>query len=445
MIRQKLLSQLLVYATVALIIYIVSAWTYRSIFFRGSMLAPFLAMGLLSVFILWKPIIGMAAYLLIYPLVPASENLNMAKIGTLLLTIYLLGIWMWLKAKDDKLWPTIKLYKWMYLFFGFLCFSPLLGVLNGFSIIDWARDIAPLLPFLLIPLLIDHLVDGQNNWLLILFFGPLAIAIPQYMGWIQFLPVNIAMMHPSWLFGLGISLYLSNYQKRYFWLYFGIMGLVITLFTTGRTIWITSILMAGLLMYSHTKYKRQALVSFYILCGVSIFILSGGIDLLPFSHEQHRRLNSLIEYKTDLSYENRVDELEQSIDLFKKSPIVGVGYGYKYTFWRHFIRDIGQGYLTTNFTHNDIANALAKGGLIGFFLLLMMLYDFYRKLKMQMRTSINTGRTAWAVGTIIILMSSLLTSMSSPILQARNGVFGLFFLISLGLGYEFKKDGNNAS
>ncbi len=54
----------------------------------------------------------------------------------------------------------------------------------------------------------------------------------------------------------------------------------------------------------------------------------------------------------------------------------------------------------------------------------------------------GNGKLHWQRGVfvaIIILLSTTLTSMSTPILQSRTATFGLFFLLALGLGYQGAK------
>jgi hypothetical protein len=101
----------------------------------------------------WRPAIGLAAYLIVYPMVPAEESLNLLKAAMLGLTILLFAIWLIQKLMSNKPFHLNAEYRWLFVFIIFLCFSPVLGSAGSFGLVDWARDIAPLLNFLLIPVI----------------------------------------------------------------------------------------------------------------------------------------------------------------------------------------------------------------------------------------------------------------------------------------------------
>jgi O-antigen ligase len=452
--RIKIIKAITNYTFVVIIIAMTSAMAYRMAFYPGSSLAPLILAGILGLFILYRPIWGMAIYLIFYPMVPSSGELNVIKTAMLSLTILLFFIWAYQKIKERNLFDYISKYKHIYLLFLYLLFSLILGQLNGFSPMDWARDIASLLNLFLIPVFIDHLRYRKNNWLLYLVFVPLAIGVLQnaflllalygipFTEWIYKAPIKIISFHPSWIFGLGATLYLQKSPPRPFvWLYFAVSGLLVTFLTPGRTIWLSTIIMAGLMLFFLSKYRKQAilLIATAVLV-MSIFIFRG-MGETSYYQRQGKRVSEIIQYGKDLSVQNRLSETSQALELFLKSPLYGVGFGYQYHFWWYYVMQYqGSGYFDTNYIHNDIINILAKGGIIGLILFIYLNMGLYKELLKRKREQSNSITYGWAVAAIIILTSSLVTGLSTPIFQNRAAMFALFVILSTGLGYTPEKD-----
>lgn len=439
----------ILYLLIGFIIYLASAFTYRTLYYPGSNLAPVLLTAVVVIFVLFRPIIGLAVYMVFYPLVPASGEVNLLKMGMLLLTVIILAIWAYQRLKTRGLITIIMEYRFVYLFFGYLLFSIILTGVYGYSITDWARDIASLLNLLLIPVFIDYLKDRKNYWLLYLVFVPVAMGMVQnillllamygapFADMIYLVPFRVSIFHPSWIFGLGAILYLQKAPpNRSIWFLFAVAGLLVTILTPGRTIWVTTIIITGLIIFFLSKYRKQALALIATAMVVMTVIITGGMGS-SFNQKQAYRINQFIEYQRDLSVQNRVYEAEQALQLFYSSPLCGVGFGFQYHFWR-FITGKGYGYMDTNYTHNDLINIIAKGGLIGLLLFLLMIYSFYNKLHKRRELGTNPLVYAWATVAVIILSSSMITGLSTPIFQTRSVMFGLFFILSLGLGFTPK-------
>lgn len=443
-----LIKKYLIGLFVAMVIVLTSAMAYRLALYPGSSLAPLLLIAILGAFILYRPIIGMALYFVFYPLVPGSGEVNIFKTAMLGLTLLMLGIWLYNKMQNRQLQAVYAEYKYMYLFFLFLLFSTLLSGYGNYSVMDWARDIAALLNLLLIPVLVDYLGDRKNYWLVYLIFVPTALGILQnimmllavygvpFVDIVFRVPFRLNIFHPSWVFAIGATMYLLKAPPRpVIWLYFALTGLLVTFLTPGRTIWITTFLMAGLILFFVSKYRRQALVLIVAASLVLGFMVVKGMGSSNYSQLQTIRISQIIEYHKDLSIQNRIDESQQAGQLFLSSPVWGVGFGYQYHFWR-FITGIGYGYMDTNYTHNDIINIAAKGGLVGLILFAMMIYGFYQALLLRKKKLDEPLSAIWAAVGLIILTSSLITGLSTPIFQSRTAMFGMFFLIALGLGYK---------
>jgi O-antigen ligase len=396
--------------------------------------------------IFWKPVLGLALYLVAYPLVPAEESLNPLKIAIFCLFILILITWLINKSLYKERIFLKPENRFLYIFFLFLCFSPLLGLENNFGLIDWARDIAPLLNLLLIPIMVDYFSKKQNHWLLYLVFTPWILSTVQhiflllsiydvpYTDWISTLPYIIPL-HPSLGVGLGLLMGLSKTPRRRFWLVFSFMNLAIAFLTPGRTIWITTltVLLLLVVLTSHKRLWATLAIGILVFIMGFLFFKEGSAS---YVEHQGKRLQKLVEYRYDLSFENRLEEISQTGELFLSAPVWGVGFGYQYDFWRPFITGIGPGFLDTNYTHNDMMYIASKGGLIGLILFGLMLYGMGKKLFQRRKENPGSIESAWATIALIALINSLIIGLSTPVFQTRSAVFALAILLTLGLGYK---------
>jgi O-antigen ligase len=396
--------------------------------------------------IFWKPVLGLALYLVVYPLVPAEESLNPLKIAVFCLFILIFSAWLISKTFHKERLFSRPENRYLYIFFLFLCFSPLLGVENNFGLIDWARDIAPLLNLLLIPIMADYFNKKENHWLLYLVFTLWILSTLQniflllsiydvpYTDWVYTLP-RIIPLHPSLGVGLGLLMCLSKTPRWRFWLTFSIMNLTMAFLTPGRTIWITTLTILLLIVIFSSNKRPWATVATGILVLTMGFLFFKG-GSASYVELQRERLQKLVEYRYDLSFENRLEEINQTGELFLSAPVWGVGFGYQYDFWRPFITGIGPGFLDTNYTHNDIMYIASKGGLIGLILFGLMLYGIGKKLLQRRKENRGSIESAWATIALIALINSLIIGLSTPVFQTRNAVFALAILLALGLGYK---------
>jgi len=407
----------------------------------------FLLIGgiLAAIFIVLRPILGLAAYLLIYPMVPAEESLTLLKISVFGLFILILSIWLIKKSFYKERFVSTE-YRWMFLFFIFLCISPLLGSVNNFTPIDWARDIAPLLNLLLIPIMVDYFKKRQNDWLLYLVFLLMVLSMIKdiivlfsgygvtFIDLAIFESVPLASIHPSLGFGLGLIMFIYKAPHKRLWLILAVISLVVTFLTPTRTVWLTTGTMALLILAFSSRRRVWALTSIVITVGLIgwLFLHSGSSSYIE---SQSVRFQKLVEYHYDLSFENRVEEIKQTGELFLSSPLYGVGFGYRYRFWRPFVTGIGPGILDTTFTHNDIMFIVSKGGLIGLVLFGLMLYGLGKKLFQRRKEKPNSLQSAWATIGLIALVNSIVIGLSTPVIQTRGIIFVLAILLAMGLAY----------
>jgi O-antigen ligase len=413
--------------------------------FPDSSMATVMLIALAVAITLWKPVLGMAAYLVVYPLVPGSESLNVMKVSMFALTVLLLAIWALNKAMQKRVFFTMPEYRWLYVFFIYTGFSLVLQGYNDFTAVDWARDIAPMLSLLLVPVMADHFREKKNRWLLYLFVIPLFLRTGQlilillaYHG-SPYGSLEVAtslrptVLHPSLGVGLGVLAYLYKAPRRRWWMILSFMSLVVVFLTPGRTIWITAGTMLLMITAISSRRRVWSILSIAMLLALVLLMVTSAMDTESYLKSQGTRFQELREYQYDLSYQNRVEEMKQSGEVFLSSPIYGVGFGYQYHFWRPHIVGVGPGYLSTNFTHSDIMFVLSKGGVIGLALFALMLYGFGRKLQRLRRETPHGPQFMWATFSLLALMNSLIIGSSTPFYQTRFFLFAFAVLLAYSL------------
>lgn len=426
-----------------------SMLAYRIAFYPGSNMAPLIIALVVAVLTLRYPVFGLLVYLIIYPFVPASGGVDLPKIGILALTLLVLAVW-WYQNIRAGLKPWLRPeYKWLFIFFLYLCFSPFLGLRAGFSVMDWARDIAPLLNLLLIPVMVDHLKEPDRRWVLYLVFVPVALGFIRDIlllltgygiidiGLLRVFPIRLSTYHPGLFFGLGLVLFIQRAPRRWLWLGFSVMGAALTFLTQTRTVWLSLGFMTGLLLIFFSQHRRKAVVLIVVIIAAMGFIMFRGGGAVGYGESQAGRYQQLLGYQTDPSVKSRFDELYQTADLFKSSPVYGVGFGYQYHFWRTWVTAYkGSGYMDTNYTHNDITNVAAKSGLAGLVLFGLMLGYFVRELHKRRGSIKDPVAQTLALFGVIAIYQALFVGLSTPVFQTREAVFILSFIITVALSYN---------
>lgn len=400
-----------------------------------------------------KWVVGL--YLLFYPMVPSEEILNPLKIAMFGLILIILFAWIAQKNIRRESFFVKPEYSYIYLFFLFLCISPLLGIFNDFSMIDWARDIAPLLNLLLLPVLVDFVGEKRNRRLIYVVFILLGLGIFRDVLFLLlkygftlpdfFFILPLASVHASFGFGLGLIMFMHKGSYRRYWFALAVVSILLAFLTPTRTAWITTGTMAILVTLFSTK--RRFLMAALIL--VLVVAMSGLVFYGPgassYLDAQNERVKLLAGYQDDLSTRSRLDELSQTTDLFLSEPIIGVGFGYTYNFFRSYVEGLeGAGNMSSNFTHNDIMFIASKGGIIGLTLFGLMLYKLARRLYRISKENPASIQSAWARFGFLVIINSLLIGSSTPVYQTRSYTFIVLVVIAMGLGYHEEVQKNPA-
>jgi hypothetical protein len=228
-------------------------------------------------------------------------------------------------------------------------------------------------------------------------------------------------------------MYLQNAPHKRLWLILSVVNLVIVFLTPTRTVWITTGIISFLIIAFMSRKRLWTVASIAILVIATGWLIFSTMGLSSYRESQAHRLQELRDFQFDVSYQNRIEEIEQTGELFLSSPIYGVGFGYRYNFWRPFVQLIGPGYLDTNYTHADIMFFVSKGGVVGLFLFGMVLYGFGKRLYQLRKEKPNGLQSTWASFGLVMIISSLIIGSSTPFYQARWATFAFAILLAVGL------------
>lgn len=446
---------------VAALIALASAFSYRLVFYPESGLMPFLGLAVVVTFIIWRPVIGIALFLLFYPMVPKGASVNLMKSVMLGLTVINVAIWVWQKMRAREFFWLRREYVWIYAFMLYTGLSPFLGMIHGFTVMDWARDIAPLLNLLMIPVLAEYFGERKHRWLPLLVLAPVLFTISIYLAYYLSLfaglprPPGILFMyqistfHFGMLFCVGIILYVQRARRKRLWLAMGLAAMAVTAMMPTRTIWFSLGFSAAQMLSLNQRFRRAAMA-----LGAFFIVALGWLYLSPapqFASYRSDRKGSWMAAQSeriygikerDMGMLNRVTELEQAREIFKKNPFVGVGFGYWFTLWQYLVSFTGMsGFWSTNNLHNDIMYFLVKGGIIGTLLLALLLYRLTRELYEIRKRHQGTARALWPTIAVIAVYNSLFVGSTTAVYQTREAIFLLVVIIAMGLGaYEMETD-----
>ncbi len=132
----------------------------------------------------------------------------------------------------------------------------------------------------------------------------------------------------------------------------------------------TMILMLGLYLIRQKSRLRFIIIPLTVFLFAFIFLVS--LDITPIM----QRLSTLFYQETDLSSEDRIAVLQDSLQIVKDYPVFGTGLGafqYIYPKYRASSQNFGAYY---DYAHNDYLQLLLETGILGFLLIAAGLLAF---------------------------------------------------------------------
>ncbi len=395
---------------------------------------------------LLRPGWALMGYLALSATLPSSEGVDNREIATfgLLMWLFLLANLHWIinPPADRRLRSLIVTTD---IFFLTTLVSLGIALTNDLTFTDWARDLVPLsnLSLLVVmPTLVRHPKDVRI--MIWLFVGVFAL-VGFHSAWTllgEILPGRPYFNIPFRIGGtwLPVLLIVAGFvgmaeSDRVDWRFVGLgaIGIVTTVLTNTRTVWISSTLAIGLVLLSNITNRRISLKGNGAILLLPA-LLAGGIIAVMYAPgneevlERHQsRFETLKDLGSDQSYQIRQSQIREAMAIFRERPVFGIGLGYLYEY-----KEYAQRYdQPNNFNHCDPANYLAKMGIVGtaaLYFLLLSAIAFAGRLKKRSPDLLQR----WLAGfSQIGIAASLVVGYSTPVLQSRETTFCLGVLLGL--------------
>lgn len=392
--------------------------------------------------ILTRPAAGLAIIMVFYPFLGSTSGISVMELVSAAMIAAFIIAWVVakiiLQSKEKDFLSCEKLFLAFNIYLGF---NSLMAVLSGIPVIDVIRDLVPLanlFMFLVVKTFVRKkktlafLLRIQFGVVIVLAVKGLFIQITGLVFLDRLLPAGITSLQIITMLIMGVGgLIFFRKNKKLFGFCALVSGLTLIL-TTNRTSFLASI--GCILLMIFLSRRSRKVIALSLIAGV-IFVTGFFIAMNVKSQileEKKQRLTGIVGGH-QLSLLNRLDEISQCAGLFRKHPVFGVGIGYRYVFFRHFVSGVGEGVMENNYTHSDLMNFLAKLGLVGTLLFFWFYIRICRLCWKVWKKAPTEAQQAKGMMCFIVLVSALLIGQSTPIIQSKNA--SLF--LGMVLGYAF--------
>lgn len=404
-------------------------WVSLDLFWHSLLLYPFIywkyvylnASQSLSQHIVIVPIAILSIIFLLYK----KENLNLEKnrtIFTLVIFFSLILSTFFAQYRSDTIhfWITLSQFILLYLFITYC--------LTNVERLNIFLKVLISVHILLIPF---GIIETLSN---VIRVGALGYSSNEYGAFLGF----------SFYLLLSLTIKTKNIGKQYFFLISTIVTVILIIGTKSRGAQLA--LLGSFLFYILFKIKtfRKAVV---LLVIISLFIVA---FLGIYGQKYFNRFQSLEVGNYESSEIERIGIWYAAIQLFKSSPIYGVGPNnfektyYKYHPFKQYVSiDIKR------HAHSIYLNTLAEFGLIGFLLLMVILVLIfkkilsYRKHKYDEIHNIGAGLFGFFFFFLIYNFFGTAWTIVGRQVQTSNLVFFLFILNHSKLLIKKSKINNN--
>jgi O-antigen ligase len=403
--------------------------------------------GLIVFITLVNPFASLIIFLLVFMRVGSYEQIGAIQIGvagyTVLLFLVAFARFLWREGWDNGAARTVTL---MFVLMGFLSLSVVVAVTNHIAFGDWGRGAFPLV-VLCLAAVFATTVHSRAQWnmaalvflLIVVNLGAAgASALGGRLGAALGLPDLVnwgSTVIPATLTSLGVAMMIEKRELHWGYMALVALGLVSAVLTPTRTVWIS----AGLtvLVLAGVVFVRQRRPGAAVAI-VAIAALVAGGTLLAWRYsgptssweQQTARFSTLEKTSEDPSVQIRKEQLREAIRVFESSPLIGAGLGYEYQYHIAFTSKYEQ---PNDFNHSDLANALAKTGLLGTALIYAVLISAVLAAVRLQKTARTAEDRAMGLAAECTLIVALVIGNSTPMLQEKGSAFILALIIGLVL------------
>ncbi|QEC79469.1 O-antigen ligase family protein [Mucilaginibacter ginsenosidivorax] len=222
--------------------------------------------------------------------------------------------------------------------------------------------------------------------------------------------------------GFFFSAYLNGFKKKLSLVALVMVSITIIL-TYSRTSYITLVVILFTLYYIFKNADKPllSLKSFFLGILPVALSLYWLVFLSPFSA-------TFLKTDADDMYQARLDHWTMGLDIFHRSPIIGVGINSHLEFVNRspeMSKVIHNEFLTSNPIHNTHLIILCETGIIGFALWLIFIITTFAKAKANMAKNVNT---IFSLTEIALLMTYIIYGFTdwAPVSHSTFPIFLLF-------------------
>jgi O-antigen ligase len=222
--------------------------------------------------------------------------------------------------------------------------------------------------------------------------------------------------------GFFFASYLNGFKKKLSLAMLVLTGITIIL-TYSRTSYITLVVILFILYYIFKNADKPllSLKTFFLGVLPALIVLYWLVFLSPFSA-------TFLKTDADDMYQARLDHITMGMDIFHRSPIIGVGINSHLEFVNRspeMSKVIHNEFLTSNPIHNTHLIILAETGVIGFSLWVIFIISTLIQAKLNIAQNVNTILSLTQIALIIIYIIYGFTDWA-PVSHSTFPLFLLF-------------------
>lgn len=213
-------------------------------------------------------------------------------------------------------------------------------------------------------------------------------------------------------------------------LYYGLyLSLVPMLWSQNRANWVAIAAVTAFMLMAR-NFKRGI-----IIASLALALILGAVYSGKINHPFIKRVETIVKFKKDGSVQSRFEIWRESISMFKKFPITGVGYSYKSFEQREEVDKYKMRNFPYGHSHNIYLYILATMGGIGFL--------FFMGFNISLLYSLLKANTYLTnLGAVILMSWQVMGFFETPI-KYLDMMGPIFFIIGYAQNkyYQEKKDG----
>ena len=164
-------------------------------------------------------------------------------------------------------------------------------------------------------------------------------------------------------------------------------SMAMLVFTASRAAWAALVLQIIALgvVFLLKKNKQMKILLFAICSLIFVVIVSFQIKENSNINTTKSKINTAFNKNNNIANNERITGWANSIDIFLDNPILGVGVGNWYIHYplyknNRIIDERARQNLVWNFAHNDYIEIIVSSGIVGFVLLLLLVFYFIKEL-----------------------------------------------------------------